>query len=125
MSRAPADPDVWGWVLDRFKPVHDAHLHRIAPGGFIVPHIDRGPWRERWHVPICTSGSWIGGRQPAAGQPFQIIHWEPHDVWNPADQARVHLVIDRDIPIDRPSAPFRVFPVPDRWMFLIRQAKEA
>ena len=50
-----------------------------------------------------------------AGRAFPIEHWRPHAVWNLTDRARVHLVIDLDEFIDRPSEPFRTFPIPTQY----------
>ena len=97
------------FVLDRYEPVHWAFLSCIDPGGFIVTHRDGGPWRERWHVPIVTAGSFLQGDDIldlVDGVPFQVRHWERHSIDNPTGRTRIHLVIDRDITIDRPVEPF-------------------
>lgn len=98
-----ADP--FGEVLDVFDPVWSAWLSWIDPGGFIVAHRDSGPYRERWQVPIITAGT-MDGRVAVDGEPFMVRHWEFHRVDNPTDRPRVHLVIDRDVMLDVPPAPF-------------------
>lgn len=107
---AAADP--WGFVLDEFAPVRDSWLSWIRPGGFIVSHRDAGPWHERWQVPICAAGTFTQAGvtfTPTAGVPFQVTHWEPHRVDNPDGPNRVHLVVDRQIVLDRPAEPFALF----------------
>jgi hypothetical protein len=98
----------FAFVLDAFAPVHDAWLSCIDPGGFIVPHRDAGPYRERWQVPIATAGTMTQGDITAAvdGCPFRVEHWAPHSVDNGSDHPRIHLVIDRDVILDRPAMPF-------------------
>lgn len=71
----------------------------LDPGGFIVPHIDRGPWWVRWHIPLEPAGMvWMNGeimRSPT--EPFEMRHHEPHAVWNDTDRRRVHLIVETDI----------------------------
>src|SRR5215216_5394061 len=38
-----AELDPFRWVLNRFEPIREAWLSWIDPGGFIVPHADKGP----------------------------------------------------------------------------------
>jgi len=107
---AAADP--WGFVLDEFAPVHTAWLSKIRAGGFIVPHRDGAPYWERWQVPIVSAGTFTQGDltfTPADGVPFQVEHWAAHSVANPTGPDRVHLVIDRHVPLDRPAEPFTLF----------------
>lgn len=101
-------------VLAAFAPVRDAWVSWIDAGGFIRPHRDGAPWRERWQVPIHAAGQ-FGGElvsRPVDGQAFPVTHFEPHWVLNDTDGPRVHLVIDRDVLLDRPPLPFELFPVP-------------
>jgi hypothetical protein len=93
-------------VLASFAPVWSAWVALVPAGSFIAPHIDQGPYRERWHVPIRVAGT-VNGHPVTAGVSFPIRHWEPHQVDNPTDTDRVHLVIDRDVMVDVPSAPFQ------------------
>jgi hypothetical protein len=93
-------------VLDQFSPVWSAWLAEVPAHGHIGLHVDQGPYRERWHVPIVPAGT-FNGEQTPAGVPFPVAHWEPHQVDNPADHARIHLVIDRDVIVDATPAPFR------------------
>lgn len=102
----------WGFVLDKFDPVHTAWLSLIDSGGFIRLHRDKGPYQERWQVPIQTAGTFTHNGQtfaPTVGAAFQVRHWEPHAVDNPTTRARVHLVIDRDIWLDHPAEPFTLY----------------
>jgi hypothetical protein len=93
-------------VLVGFAPVWAAWLAEVPAGGRINPHIDQGPYYERWHVPI-TPGSTFNGQPVQPGVPFPVRHWETHWVENLTGRPRVHLVIDRDIPVGVPSAPFQ------------------
>lgn len=94
-------------VIADFDPVFSAWVSWIAPGGYIVPHIDAGPYRERWQLPISTAGT-MNGVEAVNGTPFKVRHWEPHRVDNPTDRPRIHLVIDRDVFLDVPNGRFRV-----------------
>jgi hypothetical protein len=114
---------LFGWVLAGLEPVHQAWLAQLDPGGFIAPHRDAGPWLERWHVPIVSAGEWGDGYEPQPGVAFPVAHWEPHSVWNPTDAARIHIIIDRRIPIDRPPTPLELFPIPDRYAELVARAR--
>ena len=101
--------DVWRAL----HPVRDAWLSRIEPGGFIVPHRDPAPWFERWQVPIAAAGQWHYGADDSAADPgvaFPVRHWEPHAVTNRTAAPRIHIVVDRDIRIDRDPLPFHIFP---------------
>lgn len=112
-------------VLDEFDPIREAWLSWIDPGGFILPHRDSAPWYERWQVPIATAGDMNG--QPATdGTPFQVKHHIPHHVANGTERPRVHLVIDRDVPLELPPQPFEVFheAIPDTLAELIARTKE-
>jgi len=102
----PAASVPFRFVLTEFAPVWAAWLAEVPAGGHIGPHIDQGPYHERWHVPIIVAGT-FNGHAVKAGVPFQVRHWEPHWVDNPSGQARVHLVIDRDVIVDVPPAPFQ------------------
>lgn len=99
----------WREVLVEFEPVWSAWLSMIEPGGFILPHVDGGPYRERWQIPISTAGT-MNGVEAVDGEPFRVRQWEPHRVDNPTDRPRIHLVIDRDVVLDIPTAPFRLMP---------------
>ena len=82
---------------------------RLDPGGFIVPHIDQGPWQERWHFPSSGAGYiWQESDEDGALYPrhssYAVKHWQPHAVWNPFDEPRVILIVEYDLPIDHPSS---------------------
>lgn len=110
-------------VLETFAPVYEAFLSRLAPGGFIIPHRDGHPWYERWHTPIHAAGLFDSER-PEDGKPFRVQHWQPHAVWNDTDRPRIHLVIDRDIPIDLDPLPFETFPIPAKHAAMVARVKE-
>lgn len=94
------------FVLVEFEPIWTAWVAKVPPHGFIGPHIDEGPYHERWHVPIHPAGL-FDGHPVEAGVSFPVKHWEPHRVDNPTGRARIHLVIDRDLMVDVPPAPFQ------------------
>ena len=96
----------FAFVLDAFAPVWSAWISRIEPGGLIHPHIDQGPYRERWQVPIQPAGL-MNGVQAVAGVPFRVKQYEPHSVENATDRARIHVVIDRDVMVDARQTPFQ------------------
>ena len=90
-------------------PTH-AWYAKLDPGGFIVPHIDQGPWVERWHYPISGQGrvwqDWDDGidrrTRLATFEPYRMNHHHPHAVWNPFDYPRIVLIVEYDNPIDQP-----------------------
>ena len=106
-------------------PVRDASLSWLEPGGFIIPHRDAGPWLERWQIPIAASGEWHGRESftPEPGVSFLAEHWETHSVTNRGDSARIHLVLDRDVPVNRDPLPFATFPVPADMADLIQRSQ--
>ena len=112
------------FVLEQLAPVRDVWLSWIEPGGFIVPHRDAGPWRERWQIPINAAGDWCGTATftPEDGVAFPVEHWAPHAVVNATDRPRIHLVLDRDIWLERPSEPFEVYPIPDDMTDMVRRS---
>jgi hypothetical protein len=101
---APSAP--FAFVLDEFAPVWSAWISRVEPGGLIHPHIDAGPYRERWQVPIQPAGL-MNGVEAVAGVPFRVKHWERHSVENDTDRPRIHLVIDRAVMVDPRATPFQ------------------
>ena len=87
---------------------------KLDPGGFIVPHIDQGPWRERWHYSISGQGyvwqEWSpGGTGIGHGPlaPYRMNHHKPHAVWNPYDEPydepRIILIVEYDNPVNQPT----------------------
>lgn len=100
----PAAPFMF--VLDSFTPVWSAWVSRIEPGGVVHPHIDQGPYRERWQVPIQPAGL-MNDAEAVAGVPFRVKQWEPHWVKNTSDRPRIHLVIDRNVIVDGRQTPFQ------------------
>lgn len=104
----------FGFVWDQLAPIWDAWLSWIDPGGFIIPHRDAGPWHERWQIPIAPSGHWHADETfaPRSGDAFTVKHWEPHAVTNRSTNPRIHLVVDRDVRLDRDPLPFNTFPIP-------------
>jgi hypothetical protein len=67
------------FVLDEFAPVWTAWLAKVPFDGFVVE----------------------------AGVSFPVKHWVAHRVDNPTDSPRVHLVVDRDVWVGVPYAPFQ------------------
>lgn len=98
--------DLFQFVLVEFAPIWAAWVARVPAGASINRHIDEGPYHERWHVPIHPAGT-FDGREVEAGVSFPVAHWEPHQVDNPTGRDRIHLVIDRDVLVDVPTAPFQ------------------
>lgn len=99
------------FVLDRFAPIHSAWLSWIDPGGFVLPHHDAGPYRERWQIPIRPAGEFLEDGErlwQVAGVPFRVRQWLPHQVTNYTTEPRVHLVLDRDVVVKTDPAPFQV-----------------
>lgn len=119
-----AHAPLFDFVLDKLAPIREAWLSWIDPGGFIAPHRDAAPWRERWQVPINAAGDWCGADtfKPVSGQAFTVEHWERHAVVNPTNLPRIHIVIDRDVWVDRPAQPFVVYPIPDEMTDLVRRS---
>ena len=104
----------FGFVYTDFTPIKSAWLSRIDPGGFVKFHKDAGPFRERWQIPIAANGSlgYLDGTGPTAivGVPFQVEHWRWHQVEVPADgEARIHVVLDRDVIVDPTESRFEVY----------------
>lgn len=117
--------DLFGFVWDAMNPVRDVTLSRLEPGGFIAPHRDAAPWFERWQIPLITSGDWHGQDiHPQPGVAFPVKHWEPHAVTNRGTGPRIHLVIDRDIAIQRDPLPFETFPIPDDMADLVDRSRQ-
>lgn len=112
------------FVFDVLVPVREAWLSWVEPGGFIAPHRDAGPWRERWQVPINAAGDWCGASTfaPVSGHAFPVEHWERHAVTNRTNLPRIHIVIDRDVWLDRPEQPFVVYPIPAAMADLVRRS---
>jgi hypothetical protein len=109
------------FALEQYNPIREAFISQLQPGGFIAPHRDAPPWYERWQIPIHAAGRFDDAR-PTDGVPFRVTHWLPHFVANDTDRPRVHLVIDRDIELDLPPAPFETFPMPDELADMVSQA---
>lgn len=117
--------EVFRAELEPLEPVRDAWLSWIEPGGFIVPHRDGSPYFERWQVPLSTAGHWGDGTEAEDGVPFQVRHWESHAVVNDSDRPRIHLVVDRDVPVDAPSQKFQTYPPTPEIEALIERSRDA
>ncbi len=118
-STAKATHWLTGVQLDLSKPLSTAWYAKLEPGGFIVPHIDEGPWVERWHYPISGKGLvWQEWDDPGPSQrlwdsedgsaawsyvPYRMNHHKPHAVWNPYDEPRIVLIVEYDNPVDQPT----------------------
>lgn len=101
-------------LLRDYRPVAGSWLSHLDPGGFIAPHRDAGPYRERWQIPIHAAGEFVytdtGERfTPRDGDPFRVEHWRPHAVVNTTDRPRIHIVVDRDAPVDVEPRRFETF----------------
>lgn len=93
-------------LLAPYQPVWDAWISWIEPGGYIRRHVDAGPHRERWQIPLVPAGTMNG--HPTGADPFPLAHWEPHDVTNPDPHPRVHIVLDRDVIVRAEASRFRI-----------------
>lgn len=99
-------PKVAAWIADYLDPpYHNFWFAKIDPGGFVAPHIDTGPYMQRWHFPVKPAGFfWQDGETWEMDRAFMVKHWLPHAVWNPTDRPRIHLMVERDItPPDAPT----------------------
>jgi len=83
---------------------------KLDTGGFIVPHVDQGPWVERWHYPISGAGyvwqDWYDSGvavRALPSKPYRMRHYQPHAVWNPTDEPRIVLIVEYDNPVDQPT----------------------
>ncbi len=127
-STAPAEPpnpNEMTYYAGNAVHGKNAWYAKLDPGGFIVPHIDQGPWVERWHYPISGRGQvWQDWPQDeryktfveyrrthdiqnygvlAPQGPYRMNHHKPHAVWNPYDQPRIVLIVEYDNPVDQPT----------------------
>ena len=89
---------------------------KLDPGGFIVPHVDQGPWMERWHYPISGQGSvWQDWDDDGTNTlrlmvsvdelfgAYRMNHHKPHAVYNRFDEPRIVLIVEYDNPVDQPT----------------------
>ena len=91
-------------------PADKAWYAKLEPGGFIVPHVDQGPWVERWHYPISGAGyvwqDWYDADVSVRAlprNPYRMNHHKPHAVWNPYGEPRIILIVEYDNPVDQPT----------------------
>lgn len=89
-----------------------AVISRLAPGGYLLPHRDKGPHLSRVQIPL-EAGGWywderVGTIQMTAGVNV-VRHHLAHCVWNDTDRDRIHLVVDRDP--QHADGPFQRYPV--------------
>ncbi len=119
-SAAPADLTDIGHIAAG-GTISNAWYAKLDPGGFIVPHVDQGPWMERWHYPISGSYHILQEWNPddeegdphfrfltmrissVAGAPYRMHHHQPHAVWNPYDEPRIILIVEYDNPVNQPT----------------------
>ncbi len=120
-STAPTD------LIDAARHMTGFHLlpaeawyAKLDPRGFIVPHVDQGPWRERWHYPISGVGEvwqqWDDSDEPYASSvrydtPYRMNHHQPHAVWNPTDEPRIVLIVEFDNPVEQPTTDLIISPM--------------
>ncbi len=118
-STAPAPQEALSYLerlRQRFARVEKLWYAKLDPGGFIIPHIDQGPWLERWHYPISGYGYvWQEAIEDhftvqdglrivaTSDKPYRMNHHRPHAVWNPYDEPRVVLIVEYDNPVDQPT----------------------
>ncbi|QIL73928.1 hypothetical protein G7048_25880 (plasmid) [Diaphorobacter sp. HDW4B] len=90
-------------VLASFDtPVGRTRLMRLAPGADATPHVDiHYYWQQRMriHVPVLTTPDVrfeCGDAQVhmAPGESWVFDTWRLHNVLNPTDKERIHLVVD-------------------------------
>lgn len=88
-----------------------AVVSKLSPGGYLLPHRDKGPYSHRIQIPLQAGGwywdAYQGTRQMEPG-PNVVRHHLPHCVWNDGPTDRIHLVIDRP-PIHGDEA-FELYP---------------
>ena len=109
-STAKADArSEWSVDIAARGEVSKAWYAKLDPGGFIIPHVDQGPWRERWHYPISGKGR-VWQESSAQSQlaiqyinPYRMNHHLPHAVWNTFDEPRIILIVEYDNPVDQPT----------------------
>lgn len=95
-STATIDQDLLEGLVH--EPIHSGWWARLLPGGFVVPHCDVPPYRQRWHFPVQPAGFfWEDGKTIEPTEPFIVRHWLPHAVWNPTDTPRIHLMVEREV----------------------------
>jgi hypothetical protein len=122
----PAGEPFTEWLTSDpvYGPVVTAAVGKLSPGGYILPHRDKGPWRHRTHVPLEPAGWYWDETQGAVqldvrGVEYPVYHHLPHAVWNDTDRMRVHLIIDRgDIHSDGPFIAYPTSVCPELAAFL-------
>ena len=115
-STAPAPELAGSWSNPRsvadgpVAKIDNGWYAKLDPGGFIIPHIDQGPWVERWHYPISGYGyvwqDWGRSQISAAvvpSKPYRMNHHQLHAVWNPYDEPRIILIVEYDNPVVQPT----------------------
>lgn len=98
-------------LLTPLAPVRGAWLSRLEPGGYIVEHIDAGPYYERWQIPLSPHGRLFQDGEPVAcevGVPYMVRQFDWHHVRNDDEGDRIALVVDRDIALPIPTGPLRL-----------------
>lgn len=107
----------WKPEADRFREwltgdVRWAVVSRMNPGGYILPHRDKGPWRTRTQYPLHPAGWYWDEAQGVVAmtepREYLVRHDVAHAVWNDTDRDRIHLVIDRGDPAG--DGPFELHP---------------
>jgi hypothetical protein len=85
-----------------------ALLVRLKPGGHVTPHIDQGAYAEfyaRFHLVVKTPAYprvvYFSGEEDRsfdAGTLFWFNNRVLHEVLNPSDEERIHLILDAVAP---------------------------
>lgn len=115
----PLITEILGWygvpAAEAPRRIVRLQLARMAPGGAILKHSDKGGWAvglHRTHIPVVTNpdvrfvmqadaGGAMLPLHVAPGDVFEINNAIPHFVQNSAEQERVHLLLDwAEAPLD-------------------------
>jgi hypothetical protein len=102
--------EVWEQVKPIVKSLEEYHngtmgrvmFTKLAPNGNISAHVDGGEYLDvvrRHHIPIITNKNvaFIVDKEKVnmqEGEVWEINNMKKHEVLNPSDQDRIHLLID-------------------------------
>lgn len=109
---APAIFDVVNWALTAIlvNPPRELDyvgrviITKLGPGGAITPHVDEGPYADRYdrfHVGLAGVGRFtVGGKEffTEPGKLYWFNHKLEHAVVNWGTHDRIHLIIDLEAP---------------------------
>lgn len=111
LSLAPQIAQVMQPAIEKIMGTLDVEVGRVIitrmrPGGIITPHVDEGPYADRYdrfHVCLTGDSGFKCGGQIQAMEPGQLWwfnHKLEHSVQNANDE-RIHLIIDVEAPAYR------------------------